>query len=71
MADLRKVEAPDESLLVRFRWFTDPITPWVPQEISQKGLTDLIAVQRELQKSIYQAKIDAVDKLLARSRSRE
>ena len=31
MAELRKVEALDESLLVR--WFTGPIAPWVPREI--------------------------------------
>jgi len=71
MADLRKLQALDESLPARFRWFTDAITPWVPQAIAEKSMIDLIAVQHELQKSIYQAKIAAVDRLMAQSRSRE
>ena len=70
MADLRKLEALDGSLPARFRWFSDPIMPWVPRDIAEKSMTDLIAVQRELQKSIYQAKIAAVDKLVAQGRSR-
>ena len=69
MAELRKVEALDESLLVR--WFTGPIAPWVPREIPETGTTDLIAMQLELQKSIYQAKIAAVDRLVAQDRSRK
>lgn len=71
MADLRRVEALDENLLFKFRWFTDPITPWVLQEIAEKGLTEVVAVQLELQKNIYQAKIAAVDKLMAHSKSRK
>ena len=71
MADLRKVEGLDESLLFRFRWWTDPITPWVLQEISEKGMTEVVNVQLELQKNIYQAKIAAVDKLMAQGRARK
>ena len=71
MADPRKAEGLDESLLFRFRWWTDPITPWVLQEISEKGMTEVVNVQLELQKNIYQAKIAAVDKLMAQGRSRK
>jgi hypothetical protein len=69
MVDVRKVEALDENLLFRFRWFTDPITPWVLQEIAEKGLNEVVAIQLELQKNIYQAKIGAVDKLLAHAKT--
>ena len=69
--DPRRLEALDENLLFKFRWFTDPITPWVLQEIAEKGLTEVVAVQLELQKNIYQAKIAAVDKLMAHSKSRK
>jgi len=69
--DPRRVEPLDENLLFKFRWFTDPITPWVLQEIAEKGLTEVVAVQLELQKNIYQAKIAAVDKLMAHSKSRK
>jgi hypothetical protein len=34
-------------------------------------MTEVVAVQLELQKSIYQAKIAAVDKLVAQGRSRK
>ena len=71
MADPRKAEGLDESLLFRFRWWTDPITPWVLQEISEKGMTEVVNVQLELQKNIYQAKIAAVDKLMAQGRARK
>ena len=71
MADLRRVEPLDENLLFKFRWFTDPITPWVLQEIAEKGLTEVVAVQLELQKNIYQAKIAAVDKLMAGAKTRK
>lgn len=69
--DPRRLEALDENLLFKFRWFTDPITPWVLQEIAEKGLTEVVAVQLELQKNIYQAKIAAVDKLMAHSKARK
>jgi hypothetical protein len=71
MADLRKVDAPDESLLFRFRRLADPIPPWVLQEIPEHGISEVVAVQLELQKSIYQAKLATVDKLVAQTRSRK
>jgi len=69
MADLRKSDTLDENLLFRFRWFTDPITPWVLQEIAEKGFNEVVAIQLELQKNIYQAKIGAVDKLIAHAKA--
>jgi len=71
IADLREVDAPDESLHFRFRGLADPIPPWVLQEIPKKDMNEMIAVQLELQNSIYQAKLATVDKLVAQSRSRK
>ena len=70
MADLREIDALDESVLFRFRRLADPIPPWVLQEISEKGVSEVVAVQLELQKSIYQAKLATVDKLVAHRKSR-
>jgi hypothetical protein len=70
MPDAHKTATLDENLLFRFRWFTDPITPWILQEIAEEGVTPVVAVQLELQKSIYQAKIKAVDKLMELQKSR-
>ncbi len=67
MSDLLKAEALDENLLFNWRWFTDPISPWVLREISEIGeinRAQIVAVELELQKNIYQAKIAAVDRLL-------
>jgi hypothetical protein len=67
MSDLLKAEAIDENLLFNWRWFTDPISPWVLREIgeiSEANRARVVAVELELQKNIYQAKIAAVDKLL-------
>jgi hypothetical protein len=67
MSDLLKAEAIDENLLFNWRWFTDPISPWVLREIgeiSEVNRVRVVAVELELQKNIYQAKIAAVDKLL-------
>ena len=69
MVDPRKLEALDDNLLFKFRWFTDPITHWVLQEIAERGLNEVVAIQLELQKNIYQAKIGAVDKLLAHAKT--
>jgi len=68
MSDLLKAEALDENLLFNWRWFTDPISPWVLREIGEIGETSrarVVAVELELQRNIYQAKIAAVDKLLS------
>ena len=69
MVDPRKLEALDDNLLFKFRWFTDPINSWVLQEIAERGLNEVVAIQLELQKNIYQAKIGAVDKLLAHAKT--
>ena len=71
MSDLREVDRPDESLLFRFRRLADPIPPWFLHEISETGMSAVVAVQRELQKRIYQAKLATLDKLVAQSRSRK
>ena len=39
------------------------------QEIAERGLNEVVAIQLELQKNIYQAKIGAVDKLLAHAKA--
>jgi hypothetical protein len=42
---------------------------WVLQEIAEKGFNEVVAIQLELQKNIYQAKIGAVDKLIAHAKA--
>jgi hypothetical protein len=64
MSDLFKSEKLDENLIFNWRWFTDPISPWVLREIGEENRVALVAVELELQRSIYQAKIIAVDKIL-------
>jgi hypothetical protein len=64
MSDLFKSEKLDENLLFHWRWFTDPISPWVLREIGEENRVALVAVELELQRNIYQAKIEAVDKIL-------
>ena len=64
MSELLKAEELNADLLFNWRWFTDPISPWVLREIGEENRAALVAVELELQKSIYQAKIAAVDKIL-------
>jgi hypothetical protein len=64
MSDHLKAEALNENLIFHWRWFTDPISPWVLREIGEEARVSLVAVELELQRSIYQAKIQAVDKIL-------
>jgi hypothetical protein len=73
MSDLLKAEELDSNLIFHWRWFTDPISPWVLREIGEIGeehRAALVAVELELQKNIYQAKIAAVDKILGSIRGR-
>ena len=65
MSDLLKAEELDSNLIFNWRWFTDPISPWVLKELGDVNRGALVAVELELQKSIYQAKIVACDKVLA------
>jgi hypothetical protein len=71
MSDLRKAEELDANLLFNWRWFTDPISPWVLREIGEENRAALVAVELELQKSIYQAKIAAVDKIIGGLRGKQ
>jgi hypothetical protein len=64
MSEISKAEVLDENLLFKFRWFTDPISPWVLREIAEEDRPEVVAVQLELQKTIYEAKIIAVNRLL-------
>jgi hypothetical protein len=69
MSDLlRAEEERDSDLIFHWRWFTDPISPWVLKELGEVNRGALVAVQ--LQKSIYQAKIAAVDKVLGTLKQR-
>ena len=73
MSDLLKAEELDSNLIFNWRWFTDPISPWVLREIGEIGeehRAALVAVELELQRNIYQAKIAAVDKILGGLRGR-
>jgi len=70
MSDLSRVEELDSNLIFNWRWFTDPISPWVLKELGDVNRGALVAVELELQKSIYQAKIVAVDKVLGAMRQR-
>jgi hypothetical protein len=65
MSDLLKAEALNENLIFHWRWFTDPISPWVLREIGEESRATIVEVELELQRSIYQAKIQAVDKILS------
>ena len=67
---LRAEEELDTDLIFNWRWFTDPISPWVLKELGEVNRGALVAVQLELQKSIYQAKIAAVDKVLGTLKQR-
>lgn len=74
MSDLLKSEELNSSLIFNWRWFTDPISPWVLREIGEIGEEQrlaLVAVELELQKSIYQAKIAAVDKIIGGLRGKQ
>ena len=64
MPDLLKAEELDSDLIFNWRWFTDTISTWILQELGEVNRGAVVEVQLELQKSIYQAKIAAVDKLL-------
>jgi hypothetical protein len=64
MSELLKAEELNADLLFNWRWFTDPISPWVLREIGEENRAALVTVELELQRSIYQAKIAAVDKIL-------
>lgn len=70
MSDLLKAEELDSNLIFNWRWFTDPISPWILQELGEVNRGALVAVELEMQKSIYQAKIVAVDKILGTLRQR-
>jgi hypothetical protein len=70
MPDLLKAEELDSNLIFNWRWFTDPISPWILQELGEVNRGAVVEVELELQRSIYQAKIAAVDKLLAGIRQR-
>ena len=70
MSDLPKAEELDTDLIFNWRWFTDPISPWILQELGEVNRAAVVEVQLELQKSIYQAKMAAVDKLLGGLRQR-
>jgi hypothetical protein len=70
MPELLKAEELDSDLIFNWRWFTDPISPWILQELGEINRGAVIEVQLELQKNIYQAKIAAVDKLLGGIRKR-
>jgi len=70
MPELLKAEELDSSLIFNWRWFTDPISPWILQELGEVNRGHVVEVELELQKSIYQAKIAAVDKLLGGIRKR-
>ncbi|HEX4507799.1 MAG TPA: hypothetical protein VH722_18880 [Alphaproteobacteria bacterium] len=70
MSDLLKAEELDSNLIFNWRWFTDPISPWVLKELGDVNRGALVAVELELQKSIYQAKIAAVDKVLGTLKQR-
>ena len=70
MSDLLRAEELDSNLIFNWRWFTDPISPWVLKELGDVNRGALVAVELEMQKSIYQAKIAAVDKILGAMRQR-
>jgi hypothetical protein len=70
MSDLLKAEELDSNLIFNWRWFTDPISPWVLKELGDVNRGALVEAELELQKSIYQAKIAAVDKILGGMRQR-
>ena len=70
MSDLLKAEELDSNLIFNWRWFTDPISPWILQELGEANRGAVVEVELELQRSIYQAKIAAVDKLLGGLRAR-
>jgi hypothetical protein len=70
MSDLLKAEELDSNLIFNWRWFTDPISPWVLKELGEVNRVALVEAELELQKSIYQAEIAAVDKILGGMRQR-
>lgn len=70
MSDLLRAEELDSNLIFNWRWFTDPISPWVLKELGDVNRGALVAVELEMQKSIYQAKIAAVDKILGTMRQK-
>jgi hypothetical protein len=70
MSDLLRAEELDSNLIFNWRWFTDPISPWVLKELGDINRGALVAVELEMQKSIYQAKIAAVDKILGTMRQK-
>lgn len=70
MSNLLKAEELDSDLIFNWRWFTDPISPWILQELGEINRAAVVEVQLELQKNIYQAKMAAVDKLLGGLRQR-
>jgi hypothetical protein len=70
MSDLLKAEVLDSNLIFNPGRYTDPISPWVLKEIAEINPAVLVEAELELQRSIYQAKIVAVDKLLGGLRQR-